>query len=72
MDAKLEAFRDLCRKASIETDPAELESLKDALRFMLHSEEIELHAVNRVACCGKETLKTELKPSVMTDVRQRT
>jgi len=47
MDAKLEAFRDLCRKASIETDPAEL-------------------------CCGKETLKTELKPSVMTDVRQRT
>src|SRR6266581_4156370 len=41
MDAKLEAFRDLCRRASIETDPAELESLKDALRFMLRSEEIE-------------------------------
>ncbi len=47
MDAKLGAFRDLCRKASIETDPAELESLKDALRFMLHSEEIELHAVEK-------------------------
>ena len=47
MDAKLEAFRDLCRKASIETDPAELESLKDALRFMLRSEEIELPAVEK-------------------------
>jgi len=43
-----DAFRKLCRKASIETDPAELESLKDALRFMLHSEEIELlHAVEK-------------------------
>ncbi len=42
MDAKLEAFRDLCRKASTEADPAELESLKDALRFMVRSEEIEL------------------------------
>lgn len=47
MDAKLEAFRDLCRRASIETDPAELESLKDALRFMLRSEEIELPAVEK-------------------------
>ena len=45
MDAKLEAFRDLCRRASIETDPAELESLKDALRFMLRTE--ELNAVEK-------------------------
>jgi len=47
MDAKLEAFRDLCRKASTEADPAELESLKDALRFMVRSEEIELGHAER-------------------------
>jgi hypothetical protein len=31
----LEAFQDLCRRASLETDSAELETLKDALRIML-------------------------------------
>ena len=31
----IEAFQDLCRRASIETDPAELEVVKDALRIML-------------------------------------
>ena len=31
----LEAFQDLCRRASAETDSAELETLKDALRIML-------------------------------------
>jgi len=31
----LEAFQNLCRRASVETDAAELETLKDALRIML-------------------------------------
>jgi len=31
----IEAFQGLCRRASIEKDPAELEKLKDALRIML-------------------------------------
>ena len=43
----IEAFRDLCRRASIEKDPAELENIKDALLFMLRTEEIELHGVER-------------------------
>ena len=43
----VEAFRDLCRKAFIEQDPAELETIKDALRFMLRTEEIELHRVEK-------------------------
>ena len=34
----LDAFQDLCRRASIEKDPAELETLKDALRIMLRFE----------------------------------
>ena len=38
----VEAFRDLCCKALIEQDPAELETIKDALRFMLRTEEIQV------------------------------
>ena len=34
----LTAFQELCRRASIETDPAELEKFKDALRIMLRFE----------------------------------
>jgi hypothetical protein len=43
----IEAFRDLCRRAAIETDHAELEAIKKALLFMLRTEEIELHGVER-------------------------
>ena len=42
-----DAFRKLCRKASIETNPAELENIKQALLFMLRTEEIELHGVEK-------------------------
>jgi hypothetical protein len=38
----VEAFRDLCRKAFIEQDPAKLEHLKDALRLVLRTDEIQL------------------------------
>jgi hypothetical protein len=38
----VEAFRDLCCKAFIEQDPAKLETIKDALRFMLRTEEIQV------------------------------
>jgi len=31
----LEVFQDLCHRAAIEREPAELETLKDALRIML-------------------------------------
>ena len=45
----IEAFQDLCRRASIETDPAELETIKEALSFMLRNEEIELRDIHRKA-----------------------
>jgi len=44
----IEAFQELCRRASQERDPAELEALKEALLFMLRTEEIELCGVERV------------------------
>jgi len=44
----IEAFQDLCRRASIEKDPAELETIKEALLFMLRTEEIELHGIERI------------------------
>ena len=44
----LEVFQELCRRASQETNPAELETLKEALLFMLRTEEIELHGVERI------------------------
>jgi hypothetical protein len=43
----IEAFQDLCRRASIETNPAELENIKQALLFMLRTEEMELHGVEK-------------------------
>jgi hypothetical protein len=43
----VEAFRDLCYKAFIEQDPAKLEKIKDALRFMLRTDEIQLCRVQR-------------------------
>jgi hypothetical protein len=44
----LEVFQELCRRASQETNPAELETLKEALLFMLRTEEIELQGVERI------------------------
>ena len=44
----LEVFQELCRRASQETNPAELEALKEALLFMLRTEEIELQGVERI------------------------
>ena len=38
----LQAFQNLCRRASIEADPAELEVLKDALRVMLRFEGVDV------------------------------
>ena len=43
----IDAFRVLCRKASIEKNPAERDNLKDALRLMLRTQEIELHRVEK-------------------------
>lgn len=50
----IEAFQDLCRRASIEKDPAELENIKEALLFLLRTEEIELYGVEK---------RAELKPN---------
>jgi hypothetical protein len=36
------AFRELCRRAAMETDPTALEGIKDELRLMLRVERIEL------------------------------
>jgi hypothetical protein len=44
----IEAFKELCRRAAFETNPAELETLKEALLFMLRTEEIELCGAERV------------------------
>jgi len=44
----LEVFQELCRRASQETNPAELETLKEALLFMLRTEEIELSGAERI------------------------
>ena len=38
----VEAFRKLCLRVVVEKDTAKLEDLKDALRFMLLSEGIQL------------------------------
>jgi len=42
MTLNITTFRELCRRASIEKDPAELATLKEALRFMLQSEGVQL------------------------------
>ena len=44
----LAAFRELCRRAAIETDPIAFQRLKDALRLMLRVEQIELRAVEKI------------------------
>jgi hypothetical protein len=43
----IEAFRELCRRAAIETDPTAPRRIKDALRLMLRLEEIELLAAEK-------------------------
>ena len=43
----IEAFRELCRKASIEKDPAKLEILKDALRIMLRFEGVAVEPAGK-------------------------
>jgi len=48
----LEAFQNLCRRASIEKEPAELETLKDALRIMLRFDGVEVEPAG-----GKLNLK---------------
>jgi hypothetical protein len=42
-----DAFRKLCRKASAETDHAELQKIKETLQFMFRLEEIELYGVEK-------------------------
>jgi len=43
----IEVFRDLCRKAAAEKDPAKLERLKNELQFMLQSEGIEMERLEK-------------------------
>jgi hypothetical protein len=43
----LEAFQDLCRRTSVETDPAELEILKDALRIMLRFDGVSVEPAEK-------------------------
>jgi hypothetical protein len=43
----IEAFRELCGRAAIETEPTALRRIKDALRLMLRDEQIELLAVEK-------------------------
>jgi hypothetical protein len=49
----IEALQDLCRRLSTEKDTAKLEELKQALMFMLRTEEIELLGVVRRPCWHK-------------------
>lgn len=42
-----DAFRKLCRKASTETNPAELNKIKETLQFMFRLEEIELYGMEK-------------------------
>jgi hypothetical protein len=43
----IEVYRDLCSSVSTEKDPAKRDNLRAALRFMLRSEEIELHRIEK-------------------------
>lgn len=43
----IEAFREFCRRAVIETDPTALQRIKDALRLMLRIEQVDLLAVEK-------------------------
>ena len=42
-----DAFRELCRKASAETDHVELQKIKETLQFMFYLEEIELYGIEK-------------------------
>ena len=50
----IEAFQDLCRRASIEQDPAELEIVKNALRIMLRFDGVSVEPTEK---------KLNLKPN---------
>jgi hypothetical protein len=50
----LEAFQDLCRRASREKDPAELATLKEPLRIMLRFEGVAIESTEK---------KLNLKPN---------
>ena len=43
----IEAFQELCRKASFEKDPAKREILKDALRIMLRFEGVAVEPAGK-------------------------
>jgi hypothetical protein len=43
----IDAFRELCHRASIETDPPKRQNLKDALQLMLRTQQIEAHRVEK-------------------------
>ena len=43
----LKAFQNLCHRAAVETDPAELEVVKDALRIMLRFEGVEVEPAGK-------------------------
>jgi len=43
----IDAFRELCHRASIEKDPPKRQNLRDALRLMLRTQQIELHHVEK-------------------------
>ena len=43
----IDAFRELCHRAAIEKEPAKRENLKDALRLMLRTQQIELHCLEK-------------------------
>ena len=47
LEAFLEAFRDLCRRASIEKNAAELKNIKDTLRIMLRAEGMEMYGIEK-------------------------
>ena len=43
----LEAFLDLCRRGSIERNPAELKNIKDTLRIILRAEGMEMYGIEK-------------------------
>jgi hypothetical protein len=50
LQSLVDFLTDLCRRASIEKDSAELETIKDALRFMLHTEGVEMFRFEKKPC----------------------
>jgi len=43
----IDAFRELCHRASIEKDLPKRQNLKDALQLMLRTQQIEAHRVEK-------------------------